>query len=530
MTKFEDSRMGGVARTAESRVCERRKLASMAYVELGQENGGILLNVGEGGLAVQTALALKSQEFSRIRFQLPNVRGWLAAKGRIAWTSSSRTAAGIQFVEMQPEVREQIRIWVAKEGSAPEAGHEKVNGGDERTPYSAVRANSAGSYGEGARGRNGELAGGGFGNGGNGAAHAEPQGAVLGATVEVAPQPFQFNHYSMFGGDPASASVWVEPVRAQRSWVSLALLGICLAALFFVLGATIGRGKLDQWLASVGLEKQTEGAAQTGRPTEPSAGTSSSGGAENPGDKGGTDQEEAAKQSDYPNGATGGSGTAEGDKSTAPKGEEDGSRQPQSDANADATSLSPNGAAADLPAAGATRPPLRKERTGRPVGAPRTIAGTMGGAENPDTAPRGSAILVNPPAPGSPPLFVNLTNEAVSASEWVAISARRSVNILPRMEKDAMAGPERVTIGKLISHSEPYYPLEAREKRLEGSIDVRATIGRTGEVISVAPVTGPSPLTTAAMTALREWRYEPTLIDGDPVETQVDVTMVFRLQ
>jgi len=31
------------------------------------------------------------------------------------------------------------------------------------------------------------------------------------------------------------------------------------------------------------------------------------------------------------------------------------------------------------------------------------------------------------------------------------------------------------------------------------------------------------------MTAIREWRYEPTFIDGDPVETQAEITMVFRL-
>jgi outer membrane biosynthesis protein TonB len=36
-------------------------------------------------------------------------------------------------------------------------------------------------------------------------------------------------------------------------------------------------------------------------------------------------------------------------------------------------------------------------------------------------------------------------------------------------------------------------------------------------------------LASAAMTAIREWQYEPTFIDGDPVETQAEITMVFRL-
>jgi protein TonB len=71
--------------------------------------------------------------------------------------------------------------------------------------------------------------------------------------------------------------------------------------------------------------------------------------------------------------------------------------------------------------------------------------------------------------------------------------------------------------------------MEARNRRMEGSVEVRATIGRTGHVISVRPVSGPALLASAAMMAIREWRYEPTFIDGDPVETQAEITMVFRL-
>ena len=96
------------------------------------------------------------------------------------------------------------------------------------------------------------------------------------------------------------------------------------------------------------------------------------------------------------------------------------------------------------------------------------------------------------------------------------------------------AGPggspsQRVIIGRLISHGEPFYPVEARNRRMEGSVEVHAMIGRTGQVVNVRPVSGPALLASAAMTAIREWRYEPTFIDGDPVETQAEITMVFRL-
>src|SRR6202140_133775 len=108
------SQTGYVAVTREARARERRKLGPMAYVELGQDNGGILLNLGEGGFAVQSALAFQTTEFAELRFQIPQVRGWLCARGRIAWMSENKTMAGIQFTELPETARREIRKWGAR--------------------------------------------------------------------------------------------------------------------------------------------------------------------------------------------------------------------------------------------------------------------------------------------------------------------------------------------------------------------------------------------------------------------------------
>jgi TonB family protein len=136
------------------------------------------------------------------------------------------------------------------------------------------------------------------------------------------------------------------------------------------------------------------------------------------------------------------------------------------------------------------------------------------------------SILVNPPGPGGRPFYVNLPAETISASAAIAISAQRTLQIQP----SASGRSERVVIGILKSHSEPFYPVEARKQRIEGSVELRARVGRTGQIIGVTPVSGPGLLASAATAAVREWRYEPTFIDGDPVETQADITIVFRLQ
>src|SRR5437868_1456230 len=122
MTKLQEPHTSSVSRANEARLHGRRKLATMAYVELGQDNGGILLNIGEGGLAVQSALTLTSKDFPEIRFQLPRFRRWFTVSGRLAWISESRTEAGIQFVDMPEAVRTQITNWISSETAELQEG------------------------------------------------------------------------------------------------------------------------------------------------------------------------------------------------------------------------------------------------------------------------------------------------------------------------------------------------------------------------------------------------------------------------
>src|SRR5579859_3440377 len=105
MNKAQMVRTGETSASGEMRAHVRRKLGHMAYVELGQDNGGILLNLGEGGFAVQSALSFQGVEFPDLRFQIPQSRGWLSARGRIVWVSENKTMAGIQFLELPEATR-----------------------------------------------------------------------------------------------------------------------------------------------------------------------------------------------------------------------------------------------------------------------------------------------------------------------------------------------------------------------------------------------------------------------------------------
>ncbi len=104
----------------DRRVHARRSVRSLAYVELGEGNGGIVLNVSEGGIAVQAVMSLLGDELPAVRVQLSHSKKSIEGRGRISWTSGLRKTAGLEFVGLSPEARSLLREWVAMETPAGE--------------------------------------------------------------------------------------------------------------------------------------------------------------------------------------------------------------------------------------------------------------------------------------------------------------------------------------------------------------------------------------------------------------------------
>jgi TonB family protein len=73
------------------------------------------------------------------------------------------------------------------------------------------------------------------------------------------------------------------------------------------------------------------------------------------------------------------------------------------------------------------------------------------------------------------------------------------------------------------------YPEDAERQGIEGTVKLRVLITRDGAVQSVQVVSGPSLLAGAAVNAVRQWRYQPTLLGDQPVEIAQDITVVFRI-
>jgi TonB family protein len=82
---------------------------------------------------------------------------------------------------------------------------------------------------------------------------------------------------------------------------------------------------------------------------------------------------------------------------------------------------------------------------------------------------------------------------------------------------------------RLVNSVAPIYPPTARSSGVQGDVVVDTTIDNTGKVVKMHVVSGPLMLRESALDSLKRWKYEPSSLNGEPVEVQMQVTIKFRL-
>lgn len=105
----------------ESRACSRVQIHSLAYIELGEANAGLILNISESGIAVQAVETLSSGHFPRMQFRLPKTETPIQVAGKVVWQIKPRKEAGIEFQGLSEQTRLAIRKWIAAEESRQDA-------------------------------------------------------------------------------------------------------------------------------------------------------------------------------------------------------------------------------------------------------------------------------------------------------------------------------------------------------------------------------------------------------------------------
>jgi protein TonB len=86
-----------------------------------------------------------------------------------------------------------------------------------------------------------------------------------------------------------------------------------------------------------------------------------------------------------------------------------------------------------------------------------------------------------------------------------------------------------VIAGNKIGGVDPRYPAIAKAARIQGTVVLQASISKEGTIQNLKVVSGPPMLQQAAVEAVKTWRYKPYLLNGQPVEVETQVNVIFTL-
>ncbi len=86
-----------------------------------------------------------------------------------------------------------------------------------------------------------------------------------------------------------------------------------------------------------------------------------------------------------------------------------------------------------------------------------------------------------------------------------------------------------VTAASILNQTRPLYPPLARQARIQGNVVLHAIIDKDGKVAQLEVISGHPLLVQSALDAVRQWRYKPTLLNGDPVEVDTTITVTFTM-
>jgi periplasmic protein TonB len=156
-------------------------------------------------------------------------------------------------------------------------------------------------------------------------------------------------------------------------------------------------------------------------------------------------------------------------------------------------------------------------------------------AKNPDSAPllvksNPAAVKTQSPSPESvtptlnPPTIASANDNALS-SLMSSVPAT-----LPKASLATTRISQGVSQGLLIKRVQPKYPQAALSAHAQGTVQIEATIDKEGKVTNLKVLSGHPILARSALEAVRQWRYKPYYLDGEPVEIETQITVNFKAE
>jgi cell division protein FtsN len=119
-----------------------RERVLFSALELADNNGGIVLNISERGLAMRVVNGLGDTEVAQMRFQVAQSRDWLETRVRVAWIDTPRTTVGVEFIELSQEARDALKSWISALRDLDRDGTKSETAQQSRAPNQAATAST----------------------------------------------------------------------------------------------------------------------------------------------------------------------------------------------------------------------------------------------------------------------------------------------------------------------------------------------------------------------------------------------------
>jgi len=501
----------GVTSSAERRRHARQRPNSLTYIELEKDNGGIVLDASESGISVQAVVSLQEDVLPRVRLRLPDSKEWLEFRARVVWTREAGKVAGLELEDLSEPGRSQLHDWLTREASDRESNAPLIPEWSATFPSEADNADmpqisravetrpalALVDYTDqsGAEQNNveqveieqlsvdqshvGELVGNVRGevpiavavdSGSRARRLSVPFSGISGAQERAMGVEAEEKQLRSAPKQPTARSAASPRQTEVAAWVYLLLLALavcCVAA-----GWAVGRGKLTPTIEKLRGMVQQERASAATIETQP-------------------------------------------EKTVAPVVSEIEVRDLAGQTRMillQAAAVPASALAAQSAYAGSTaRKPALNFQVWT-LSAPRPSASAGAAAASANSAP-----------PAMP--TEDQRAQAPQIAEIASGEATNGYAEVPRPE-NSVGGLQR---GVLLHRVEPEYPEIARDQRVSGTVVLNAHLGADGLVRSVSVISGPKLLIAPAENAVRQWRYAPTMLDSKPIETDVQISLVFRL-
>jgi TonB family protein len=121
------------------------------------------------------------------------------------------------------------------------------------------------------------------------------------------------------------------------------------------------------------------------------------------------------------------------------------------------------------------------------------------------------------------------TLEAENAPDSALASLVSTSAALPKAAPGSVKVSQGVSQGLLVKRVSPVYPAIALQLKKQGAVELLAHITKSGDISAIQVVSGDATLARAATEAVRQWKYRPYLLNGEPVEIETQITVKFNL-